>query len=97
MIDAALWAEIRRLHLREHLSQREIARQLAIAPRTVRKALQLERFEPVAHVRQKVPHVFKALHFLRDAGCILQNCSHRDSWFVSNDTWPRKYQTECRL
>ena len=45
MIDAALWAEIRRLHLREHLSQREIARQLAIAPRTVRKALQLERFE----------------------------------------------------
>ncbi len=45
-MDAALWAEIRRLHFREHLSQREIARQLAVAPRTVRKALRQERFEP---------------------------------------------------
>lgn len=44
-MDAELWAEIRRLHLREHLSQREIARQLAVAPKTVRKALRSARFE----------------------------------------------------
>lgn len=45
-MDAALWAELRRLHLREHLSQREIARRLTVAPRTVRKAIRLDRFEP---------------------------------------------------
>jgi transposase len=46
VIDAELWAEIRRLHFREHLSQRAIARQLAVAPKTVRNAIRQERFEP---------------------------------------------------
>lgn len=34
-MEAALWAELRRLHLREHLSQRELARRLPALARTI--------------------------------------------------------------
>ena len=61
-MDAELWAEIRRLHLREHLSQREIARRLAIAPKTVRRALRQEHFEPT-----KRPPRASALDPFKDA------------------------------
>ena len=43
-MDAALWAEIRRLCLREGLSQRAVARQLGVDPKTVRKALAKEQY-----------------------------------------------------
>ena len=45
-MDAALWAEIRRLHFREGWAQRRIANHLAIDTKTVRRAIRLERFEP---------------------------------------------------
>lgn len=44
-MDAELWAEIRRLHLREGWSQRRIARHMHIDTKTVRRALRAERYE----------------------------------------------------
>ena len=45
-MDAALWAEIRRLHFREGWAQRQIAIHLVVDAKTVRRAIRLERFEP---------------------------------------------------
>ena len=45
-MDAALWAEIRRLHFRESWAQRRIAKHLAVDAKTVRRAIALKRFEP---------------------------------------------------
>mgnify|MGYP001583156230 CR=1 FL=1 len=45
-MDAELWAEIRRLHLREGWSQRRIAREKRVDTKTVRGALRAERYEP---------------------------------------------------
>jgi transposase len=45
-MDAALWAEIRRLSLKERLGKRRISRELRVDPRTVGKALAMERYEP---------------------------------------------------
>ena len=44
-MDAALWAEIRRLSLREGWTQRRIARHLHVAWRTVERALSMEHHE----------------------------------------------------
>jgi len=45
-MDAELWAEIRRLHLREGWKKKAIARHLRVDPKTVRHALRAERYEP---------------------------------------------------
>lgn len=45
-MDAAIWAEIRRLHLREGWAKRRIARHLGVDPKTVRKALRQGRYMP---------------------------------------------------
>lgn len=45
-MDASTWAEARRLVLVEKLKQQEAARMLGIDPRTVHRALAMERFEP---------------------------------------------------
>lgn len=50
---AELWAEIRRLHLREGWSKRRIARQLHLDPKTVRRAVQRERYEPKRRSAQR--------------------------------------------
>lgn len=44
-MDAALWAEIRRLHLREGWRKRRIARHLRVDPKTVARAVRMECFE----------------------------------------------------
>lgn len=43
-MDAELWAEIRRLHLREKWAKKKIARHLRIDPKTVRNALAIARY-----------------------------------------------------
>jgi transposase len=45
-MDAALWAEIRRQFIREGFSKRRIGRVLRVDPRTINKALAMERYEP---------------------------------------------------
>jgi len=47
-MDAELWAEIRRLHLREKWPKKKIARHLHVDPKTVRNALAKTRYEPKA-------------------------------------------------
>jgi len=44
-MDAATWAEIRRLHLREGWKKRRIARQLHVDPKTVARALSMQTYE----------------------------------------------------
>ena len=44
-MDAALWAEVRRLHLREGWARKRIARELHVSVKTVRRAVGMERFE----------------------------------------------------
>lgn len=50
-MDIEVWAEIRRLFLRERLSKRQIARQLRVDRKTVNAALAMERYEQ----RRKAP------------------------------------------
>ena len=56
-MDAALWAEIRRLALRAGWTQRQIARHLHVARETVAHALAMERYES----RRRVPRRDSAL------------------------------------
>src|SRR5437867_2452734 len=44
-MDIEVWAEIRRLFFREHLSKRHIARKLRVDRKTVNAALAMERYE----------------------------------------------------
>jgi transposase len=44
-MDAALWAEVRRLSLREGWAKKRIARHLRVAVKTVRRAIRMERWE----------------------------------------------------
>ena len=61
-MDAAQWAEIRRLSLREGWQMRKIAQELGVHRNTVKRALTMERFEP----RRAPPRRKKALDPWRD-------------------------------
>lgn len=56
-MDAALWAEIRRLHLREGWKKKRIARHLHVDPKTVRRALAQDSYE----CRRRPPQRISAL------------------------------------
>ncbi len=47
-MEAELWAEIRRLHLRERWPKKKVARHLHVDPKTVRRAIGQARYEPQA-------------------------------------------------
>lgn len=52
-MDAELWAEVRRLSRREGWSIRRIARELRLAPKTVKRVLRQEHYEPRKYSRPR--------------------------------------------
>jgi transposase len=71
-MDAELWAEIRRLHLRERWAKKRIARHLKVDRNTVRSALAMAKFDdkrgPATRTSKLDPYKEQVRGILREHG-----------------------------